>query len=68
MPPNPKIAATSAMIKKTTAQPNIYSPPRRRIGFADWLACLCDLWFASDTWTGVNDLPLPKTSLRRELH
>jgi hypothetical protein len=27
MPPNPKIAATIAIIKNTTAQPNICSPP-----------------------------------------
>lgn len=27
IPPNPKTAATSAMIKNTTAQPNICSPP-----------------------------------------
>jgi hypothetical protein len=29
MPPNPKTAATSAIIKKTTAQPSISSPPQR---------------------------------------
>ena len=29
IPPNPKTAATSAMIKNTTAQPNISSPPQR---------------------------------------
>src|SRR6266545_5563666 len=29
IPPNPKTAATSAMIRKTTAQPNISSPPQR---------------------------------------
>jgi hypothetical protein len=29
IPPNPKTAATSAMIRKTTAQPNISSPPAR---------------------------------------
>jgi hypothetical protein len=29
IPPNPKIAATSAMIKNITAQPNISSPPPR---------------------------------------
>ena len=28
IPPNPKTAATSAMIKNITAQPNIYSPPQ----------------------------------------
>ena len=28
MPPNPKIAATSAMIRKTTAHPNIRTPPQ----------------------------------------
>jgi hypothetical protein len=27
MPPNPNTAATSAIIKKVTAQPNIVSPP-----------------------------------------
>jgi hypothetical protein len=27
MPPNPKTAATSAIIKNVTAQPNIFSPP-----------------------------------------
>src|SRR4029077_2648707 len=29
IPPNPKTAATSAMIRNTTAQPNISSPPHR---------------------------------------
>jgi hypothetical protein len=29
IPPNPRTAAKSAMIKKTTAQPNISSPPQR---------------------------------------
>jgi hypothetical protein len=29
IPPNPKTAATSAMIKNITAQPNISSPPQR---------------------------------------
>ena len=29
IPPNPKTAATSAMIKNTTAHPNISSPPQR---------------------------------------
>ena len=29
IPPNPKIAATSAMIRNITAQPNISSPPSR---------------------------------------
>ena len=29
IPPNPKSAATSAMIRNTTAQPNISSPPHR---------------------------------------
>ena len=29
IPPNPKTAATSAMIRNTTAQPNIFSPPQR---------------------------------------
>ena len=29
IPPNPKTAATSAMIRKTTAHPNISSPPKR---------------------------------------
>jgi hypothetical protein len=27
IPPNPNTAATSAIIKKVTAQPNIFSPP-----------------------------------------
>jgi hypothetical protein len=29
IPPNPKTAATSAMIRNNTAQPNISSPPHR---------------------------------------
>ena len=36
IPPNPSTAATSAIIKNVTAQPNIVSPP-----FTDWIALAC---------------------------
>ena len=44
IPPNPKTAATSAMIRKTTAHPNIPSPPHRlnricRLGCVPRHAC-----------------------------
>jgi hypothetical protein len=46
IPPNPKTAATSAMIRKITAQPNISSPPHtlnricRLTRASDWLIAL----------------------------
>jgi hypothetical protein len=43
MPPNPNTAATSAIIKKVTAQPNIVSPPLgvNRISFLARASLYC---------------------------
>jgi hypothetical protein len=66
IPPNPKMAATSAMIRNTTAHPNIRSPPHRlnricRLGRVPPHAC-----FRSDIRSDFNDLPQLETSLSRE--
>jgi hypothetical protein len=61
IPPNPKIAATSAMIRNITAQPNISLPPPR-------LNRICRLIRAPQLRCSVenseqpNDLPQPETS------
>ena len=52
IPPNPKTAATSAMIRNTTAQPNISSPPQR-------LNRICRLPRASLHGVNNDALPLP---------
>ena len=63
MPPNPKSAATRAMIRNTTAHPNIPSPPHRlnricRLGRVPLHACS-----RSDIRSDFNDLPQLETSL-----
>src|SRR2546423_8411696 len=63
IPPNPKTAATSAMIRNTTAHPNIPSPPHRlnricRLGRVPPHACS-----RSDIRSDFNDLPQLDTSL-----
>ena len=68
IPPNPKTAATSAMIRKTTAQPNISSPPARlnricRLGRVPLHACS-----RSNIRSDFNELPQLETSLSREQH
>ena len=68
IPPNPKTAATSAMIRKTTAQPNIFSPPHRlnricRLGRVPRHACS-----PLDIRNDLNELPQPETSLSLEQH
>ena len=56
IPPNPKTAATSAMIKNITAQPNISSPPQR-------LNRICRLPRASlhgvEAWAQLNSTSCP---------
>jgi hypothetical protein len=66
IPPKPKTAATSAMIRKTTAQPSISSPPRRmnricRLARVPRHACS-----RLDLRNDLNELPQPETSLSRE--
>jgi hypothetical protein len=62
IPPNPKTAATSAMIRNTTAHPNISSPPQR-------LNRICRIIRAPQVRCSVanskqpNGLPQPETSL-----
>src|SRR6476620_9097706 len=62
IPTNPKTAATSAMIKNTTAHPNISSPPQR-------LNRICRIIRAPQVRCSVenskqpNGLPQPETSL-----
>ena len=68
IPPNPKTAATSAMIRKTTAHPNISSPPQRlnricRLARVPLHACS-----RLDIRNDLNELPQPETSLSREQH
>jgi hypothetical protein len=56
IPPNPKTAATSAMIRNITAQPNISSPPHR-------LNRICRLPRASlhgvEAWTQTHSTSCP---------
>jgi hypothetical protein len=68
IPPNPKTAATSAMIRKTTAHPNIRTPPHRlnsicRLGRVPLHACS-----RSNIRSDFNELPQLETSLSREQH
>ncbi len=61
IPPNPRTAATSAMIRKTTAQPNMSSPPHRvnricRLTRVPLHACS-----RSNIRSDLNDLPQPET-------
>lgn len=62
-PPNPKIAATSAMIRKTTAHPNIRTPPHRlnricRLGRVPLHPCS-----RSNIRSDFNELPQLETSV-----
>jgi hypothetical protein len=56
IPPNPKIAATSAMIRNITAQPNISSPPHRLNRF--WRLPRASL-HGVEAWTQTNSTSCP---------
>ena len=56
IPPNPKTAATSAIIRNITAQPNIPSPPQRLIVSGDCIARLRSR--VVDRWNKRNNLTI----------
>jgi hypothetical protein len=68
IPPNPRTAATSAMIRKTTAQPNISSPPHRLNRICRLTRVPLHSVLRSDIRSDFNELPQPETSLSREQH
>jgi hypothetical protein len=68
IPPNPKTAATSAMIRKTTAQLNISSPPQRVNRMCRLVRVPLHACSRSDIRSDFNDLPQLETSLSRERH